>query len=609
MAVEYRTRTVSELVDDLKAGRIRLPVYQRRRAWDDDKRQALIDSMRQDWPIGSLLLNAPEGSQAPQWSLIDGQQRLTTLTRYCDAPCAFMSWRRLQLKESTLTRIASLSGGRTADEVRGLFDEWIRERKTIDRVRTAPLQRTLHEQLGIPVTNELTELVEEVTEHIATAWDIQGKPVSVIYFKGTADDAAKVFNVLNTQGSILDKFDLLAVGWKDVEVDCKRDEIRSAIVKSYEEQERAGIVFEEPFDERSCKLVEYLFGLGKALVRRFPALFGGPARAPWETEEVGFNAAATAHGLSIRQDDIRLLGERMEKNPDGKVSPEAFELALFDTAADVQRILRPLCELVLNRTSGIPEVLHNTSHMLAITIRFMFAKYTRKFTKRVDAAAGEEQALLRKTLPQHYVKEVLEGAWSGAAAETLFTTVWARTEDPGEAEYRPSRRYLDPIDRKTWITILDNYHNAGKAERSRGRSITKASKVFLRFLLFKDMKVEDNLPGRFEIEHLIPVSRLRELMKGDAEHPDGWPVNSVANLALIDTGLNREKSKKTLHEHLAELSEVERRAFLARNSPYLECDPKDTAVGPHYGFGEYVKFLDRRWKRLRESMLSSLGVS
>jgi hypothetical protein len=88
------SRTLEDLLVDLRAGVIRIPKFQRGLRWDDEDRRELFDSILRGYPIGTLLfwkrfaeagpveigelrIQAEERTDA-LW-VVDGQQRLTTL--------------------------------------------------------------------------------------------------------------------------------------------------------------------------------------------------------------------------------------------------------------------------------------------------------------------------------------------------------------------------------------------------------------------------------------------------------------------------------------------------------------------------------------------------
>lgn len=89
-----RTFSISDLVDEVRHGRVRIPKFQRSFQWDVDDVLDLFDSIYRGYPIGSLLLwssDAPhdvltigslrveaEATSDALW-VVDGQQRITSL--------------------------------------------------------------------------------------------------------------------------------------------------------------------------------------------------------------------------------------------------------------------------------------------------------------------------------------------------------------------------------------------------------------------------------------------------------------------------------------------------------------------------------------------------
>ena len=87
---------IFDLIRDVLAGKVRIPNFQRPFVWKREQMLDLLDSIRCQYPIGSLLIwetndafrtvdwvgpvRIPELSQGGMISLVlDGQQRLTTL--------------------------------------------------------------------------------------------------------------------------------------------------------------------------------------------------------------------------------------------------------------------------------------------------------------------------------------------------------------------------------------------------------------------------------------------------------------------------------------------------------------------------------------------------
>lgn len=75
--LDYNLQTISSLVSD---GRIDLsPTFQRRERWDDTRRSRLIESFLMNVPMPPVFLNEDEYGQ---YSVIDGKQRLTTVSEF-----------------------------------------------------------------------------------------------------------------------------------------------------------------------------------------------------------------------------------------------------------------------------------------------------------------------------------------------------------------------------------------------------------------------------------------------------------------------------------------------------------------------------------------------
>jgi hypothetical protein len=92
MEFEYQPRAIDRLIRDVNEGRLGLPEFQRRFVWKPKDVAELLRTVLRGWPAGSFLLlqnaeaqlpwrgisAAPE-PEDPEWLLLDGQQRMTSL--------------------------------------------------------------------------------------------------------------------------------------------------------------------------------------------------------------------------------------------------------------------------------------------------------------------------------------------------------------------------------------------------------------------------------------------------------------------------------------------------------------------------------------------------
>src|ERR1019366_6589954 len=78
------------LYDLYKSGRINFePVYQRGRVWSNELRYALIDSIKEEFPIGLVMFNVvphvdEDNTRIEKFDVVDGQQRMRTIMEYID---------------------------------------------------------------------------------------------------------------------------------------------------------------------------------------------------------------------------------------------------------------------------------------------------------------------------------------------------------------------------------------------------------------------------------------------------------------------------------------------------------------------------------------------
>ena len=88
---------LKDLLKDIVNGKIQLPDFQRGWVWDDEHVRSLLVSLGRSFPVGAVMLLEtggavrfqvrpvenvpPEGLEAPEKLILDGQQRLTTLTQ------------------------------------------------------------------------------------------------------------------------------------------------------------------------------------------------------------------------------------------------------------------------------------------------------------------------------------------------------------------------------------------------------------------------------------------------------------------------------------------------------------------------------------------------
>jgi hypothetical protein len=618
MKTLYDSWTVSDLLESLDRGRLLLPPYQRRGVWDEEKQKMLVTSLRKQWPIGSLLLCKAAEGKGDEYLLIDGQQRVTAIRQYCKNPCHYLDPKDIDssVLESLCEFVSREKGQDCVEGVTHAVAQWLSGcsgMSKADGFSPSTLAAQIEERMSLGGGVALAGKCEDVVDCLRANWDLAGREVAIVIYNGSSDEISEIFRLINSTGEPLDKFDITAASWYSEGTDTiiKNSSVVSRIKAGYEKQKADGMTFAVPFEDREPMLVEYLFGLGKLLVSKYPVLFGKPS-ALNETDEIGFNIAATAHGLGIGWKPIAKLNRVMKARASvkGKIDPGRFEKSLIESCDFVLECLNHILAVRLNR-SGLqepPELLHNTSHMLSMICRVLVGKYSEDF-KGVRREWATESRVLRRTLPQFYLEDILEEKWTGAAATRLFECVWRRDG----AKCVPSPYYLEERDREQWKQMLSAYHERSKMRRRKtGRYIQKHQKVFLKYAMQNALLLKHQLGAGCEIEHLFPVSRLEQLVQAEKSDSAGWAIDHVANLALFTRKMNREKSKQTLAEFCDGKKRAELKTLAAEGlSPaMLMCEVDQVAIpsgkGKRFTRAQYESFLDDRYGRMRDAVLVSL---
>jgi len=114
--------SLNDLLREIREGKIQLPDFQRGWVWDDDHIRDLLVSIARSFPIGAVMLLESGGEvrfqtrpveglegrvppdQQPEKLILDGQQRLTTLTQalYLDKPVSTRTAKGKKLKRVPL---------------------------------------------------------------------------------------------------------------------------------------------------------------------------------------------------------------------------------------------------------------------------------------------------------------------------------------------------------------------------------------------------------------------------------------------------------------------------------------------------------------------------
>jgi hypothetical protein len=618
----HATWTVGQLVSatrDAGSGsdadvRVEIPRFQRSLVWSLEQRTALIESIHKGYPIGSLLLfkRANPTGKGDLYQIVDGLQRTSTLVEYAKNPLLYAPIS--VFPDDAATAVAS-ELGKDVSHVRRVIADWMKDTRRLDFTagfRPDLLVARIRADLEVPTEGadeELVKLAARGLDALRAEVDIHAVTIPVVTYTGDESELPDIFERINQRGTKLNKYEVFAATWLNSETQVGSEEIRLAINEKYDALLTQGFAISGlELDKKiqDFNLFEYLFGLGKMLVRSHPLLFSEPTPPdPTETEPAAFSLSCAVRGQQLSM--MKSLPKFMPRAADQVIDPGGMEEAILTAASAVQGWLKPFTGLRLNNQTDAIDLAHGELQIVSMIARAVAGRWDCREGGDWSEFAGwkEDWKKLSVGMPQHYLMDLLEETWRGPIYSTVFSRVW-QTEEGKQAEVTgPSVHYAKAIDLATWENALNAWFEKQLGREQRTRSYVRSvDRVFLRFVYTGLVSHLHDHQETFELEHLYPVSRLRELIPNDEP---GWPISCVANLALFTKAMNREKLAQTVSEYLAktEVSEQDREKL----DRYMLCGIEDVHI-PDGGLDRsaYLDFLGKRWANMKANLYKNLGV-
>jgi hypothetical protein len=615
-----RLRAAKGVLDPSDPLIIRIPRFQRGLVWEDEKKRQLIDSLIRKFPVGALLVSevmqekTADGRPVPVYQLIDGLQRTQAIAEHLEEPLARVP--RDVIPTALLAQLQQVLidlglGTVATDDLAGSVESWFQKVRVLDQGSGFnPLELITHVTnelaiagVGLSEAQALNPVAANILDAARDATDIGGSEIPVLVYAGDQNELPEVFARLNRQGTTLSKYQIFAAAWVSDTTVATNPEVRKAIDKKYADLKDEGFEVEEDpnVDPTSVSLFEYLYGLSRHLKDRYPLLLRGDANDASDA----FSLVTLVRGQRLdRMDQLPTFVADRDKA--GRLDPSRMEKALDASIEFVREVLAPFLGLQL--TAGGRQA-HGELQIVSIIAAVATHRYAsdsdwrevskpswRKLEKRFKAG-----------IPQHYLLDLIRQTWRGPLYSLAYDRVW----DSGGGGRVMSDFYLNAPSKATWDAALTVWFDEQLAQKKTSRpNVSSLEKTFLRFAYGPIVTVAAANASRFDVEHLFPVGRLVELAKRDAS--GGWPVGSLANLALLDDATNRRKRDETIHEYFSG-ARAPKPAERAVIETYLLCDEADVDIPKVAGVDtlsqkDYVAFLQARWPRLVDALYAALGI-
>jgi uncharacterized protein with ParB-like and HNH nuclease domain len=589
--------SISDLIDALtesnKKRKIIIPKYQRGLVWKSDQKKLFIDSIKDGFPIGSLLLFKTNGDT---YSLTDGLQRTSTLLDYSKNPTKYFE--KTDIPDE-LIKLLNLN--KYGDDIKDCIVSWTKLRKGFqesDGFSSSKLAQEIDKTLSLSLSKEkhikLGDNLVHFIENLKKQSDIFNSKIPVIIYTGDEDNLPTIFERLNSQGTQLSKYQIYAATWANYKFKIKNKVIISNISQKYESLIAEGLQIDgfssdtrsqEKFATEEFTFFEYLFGLGKYLTETYKDIFGESKR---EEESIGFNLTAICLGVSIRT--MKILPESFKNITNNYNNQEEFEKALFDSIVIAQNILKPYTNPKFNSKGvGKKAIYHSEFQIISIVAKIFQTKYDLK-NLNLNLELRDLKRL-QINIPYHYLYHILQGYWGNNGDNKAFSEC-------------NSENYKNPISHLRWEELLNRWNDEQINQKHKSRtSLPKHSILFLKYIythLITTYQEYSDLA--FEIEHLVPIKQVED----EISHYGGMPINHIGNLTLLDKKLNNAKKDDTIYQYhfynrgAVNLKEVEKLTFTVSK------DLSFTGVKERkvIELNAYNEFVTERFKTLKRKFYS-----
>jgi hypothetical protein len=617
--MSYNTRpdswTVANLRSFAEEKRIKIPSFQRRLRWSDDKKRGLLNSIDQGLPIGTLLVHESAGKP---YLLVDGLQRVTTIIEAAQKPYSYLSVEAIaQPGFEQFANEASIKAPLDGEsQLLSIVGDWLNMTRPESIISTNQFQQNLKTQypkLKEDVIAQYVSGVVETADKLVT--QREQYPIPIIKYTGPISDLPEIFERLNQLGTKLTKYEIYMATWENEGLITPGDSSAAEhVLDRFSAAEDYGIQVDNTHPGK-LTLGEYLLTLGHKICEGRPRLFG---TAFEETaDSIGFQAACLAMGLSLAEMEglHKKMDRLFQQSAEGSKTKEFAEdptkgfSSAINQAADFWEEVLGATRLEKANHSVPHGSLVSTAMVVAALIEALGdAKSVQgiwvapttwprpRDANRVHTAALRRYliALLSPELSRQYGK-IQDLVWADSAGQKI-----------------PSRSFFtEPT--KEQLAVFDIWW-LNQRQKGMGRNVPSIQKSLLA-VVTKKIQPEKGIPwGQQEVDHAVSWNRIESM---------GWqkayPVSSVANLCILDRQTNGAlKSAGSLNSLLIHpdvkggteenakrramidsnifLSDSELRKKLLALDEVIYSDASDSELA-------FREFLDTRWEAVKGHLI------
>jgi len=171
-----------------------------------------------------------------------------------------------------------------------------------------------------------------------------------------------------------------------------------------------------------------------------------------------------------------------------------------------------------------------------------------------------------------------------------------------------NRRYDEELTKEKWDIIFNEWMESQlKRSESERVRLRQEDILFLKYIYaHKLTSYQENSTDEFEIEHIVPVAKLKDAIKQHVTTLEGLPISCVANLCLIQKEINRDKGDETIYQYFdnliqkKELTQTQANVELAKIENFTFTKKNELKFVKSITKDKYTSFLTSRFAKLKQ---------
>ncbi len=577
---------------------VKLPKFQRSIVWSDDSRKNFIETIRNGFPFGSLLLYEINDSSY-KYQLVDGLQRFSAIQDYEENKYKYVKLENIANNEfnaifdcyEKFTQ-AELSNAVKEKFIKIISEEFKKYNEPSDKALPFVVIEKLTQEMPIlndgKLITEIGNLISQIEKKVQQDINLSVLSLPVIVFRGNKSELPSVFERINSGGTKLSKYEIFAASWADINYKINDNEILQWVDSKYEDMiEKSGIYIlgYEPGsikDSGEINLFEYAYAVGKIIREKCPEIFENREIDASQIDSIGFALLIVCLGGTIAQ---------MGKLPDYFTKDSSEQLInLKDKIVECSQKANDILKKYIVSSDEKICTKYMEAQIVSIIATLFKIRYSigTGLKIRPNDKSNSIVKIFEKNMPKHYLYDLIKGYWDSTGDKKVAELLGLNIND---------NKYLKSIEDENWRVILDEWMSTQETKLSKNVNITQ--KLFLNFLDKLSTKPQTLYSNySFDVEHIIPIKRLTDRFKEGS-------FSAIGNLCFLPSFENRSKKDKTLYEQIDEKSIIYKLdvEVLTKGLHYAERSEIDFIKGSSFTKEQYLSFLQNRHTYLAKTFV------